>query len=412
MQPNHNEQPCYRRKLEDKLIGRRDTFTMEQRVYHVLCLVILLMLVCFLGLNMYLQLFASKVIIVATFISECTLYYLSRFRQQFMASVLINALVSYVVIIALYYLSAGIEGPNLFIFLLTFALLLAITPSRLHPLWILLHGSSVLFLVSYQYTHPEAIPNVYATRLHRYIDIQVTYIIVLVLVYFVMIYMKRHYVEEKGKAEEMTGAVKEQKNVLEKSEAKLRSFFNGSTNCHMILGKNGEILDFNNASKEYMKHHYNTDIAAGMMLHTIVTSSYKKPFFDNYHRALEGAIITEESLLNYGDYAIWWSFCFQPAYMQTGEIIGVSITSSNIHQRKEQEEMLKEQNHVLSRIAFIQSHEMRRPVASILGLMDLIKSEDYQPSKEYLVLLEEATIELDEKIHMIARETNELFKHQ
>jgi len=42
---------------------------------------------------------------------------------------------------------------------------------------------------------------------------------------------------------------------------------------------------------------------------------------------------------------------------------------------KRQEEQISTQNEALTRIAIIQSHELRRPVASLLGIMDLMKLE-------------------------------------
>jgi hypothetical protein len=60
-----------------------------------------------------------------------------------------------------------------------------------------------------------------------------------------------------------------------------------------------------------------------------------------------------------------------------------------------------EQKQALTKIAFIQSHEVRRPVASILGLMNVFKAHDYAVSKEELLMMEHAVNELDEKIQEI-----------
>jgi hypothetical protein len=55
----------------------------------------------------------------------------------------------------------------------------------------------------------------------------------------------------------------------------------------------------------------------------------------------------------------------------------------------------------LQTIAHIQSHEMRKPVASIMGLMNVWKTEDYTHDLEIIGMLESAVNELDEKIHLI-----------
>ncbi len=66
---------------------------------------------------------------------------------------------------------------------------------------------------------------------------------------------------------------------------------------------------------------------------------------------------------------------------------------------------VEKQNKVLMDIAFIQSHEFRGPVASILGLMNIIKEEQYLSPKEYLQMMEQAVNLLDEKIHIVVKST-------
>lgn len=54
----------------------------------------------------------------------------------------------------------------------------------------------------------------------------------------------------------------------------------------------------------------------------------------------------------------------------------------------------------LADIAFIQTHEIRKPLASIMGLINVIKSMDSNElDNECLVKLDEASKELDERIH-------------
>lgn len=64
----------------------------------------------------------------------------------------------------------------------------------------------------------------------------------------------------------------------------------------------------------------------------------------------------------------------------------------------------------LQNIAHIQSHEVRRPVASIMGLMDIWKKEDYRYDAEIIGMMEDAVNELDEKIHLIVQHSSHDFK--
>jgi light-regulated signal transduction histidine kinase (bacteriophytochrome) len=106
-----------------------------------------------------------------------------------------------------------------------------------------------------------------------------------------------------------------------------------------------------------------------------------------------------------GKKKIWWNYNYAPALDAEGEIIGVSYNAINISdlKLKEQQSMAKDES--LKAIAFIQSHEIRRPVSSIIGLMNLFKAQDYQSTREELMMLECAVLELDDKIRLIVNYT-------
>ncbi len=62
-------------------------------------------------------------------------------------------------------------------------------------------------------------------------------------------------------------------------------------------------------------------------------------------------------------------------------------------------------NESLRKIAHMQSHDIRQPLTSILGLINTIREDDYIIDKERLLMIEEAANELDGKIHAIVLET-------
>lgn len=66
---------------------------------------------------------------------------------------------------------------------------------------------------------------------------------------------------------------------------------------------------------------------------------------------------------------------------------------------------LTEQNKALREIAWIQSHEIRQPVSSILGILSLMKEDDDVASSEYINLLDQSVKQLDERIRTIVDHT-------
>jgi PAS domain S-box-containing protein len=79
---------------------------------------------------------------------------------------------------------------------------------------------------------------------------------------------------------------------------------------------------------------------------------------------------------------------------------------ADITARKAQEEILKQQHEALKEIARIQSHEVRGPVASIMGLVSIMREPNYQLTGHELLLMETAAYELDERIRKIVDATN------
>jgi len=78
--------------------------------------------------------------------------------------------------------------------------------------------------------------------------------------------------------------------------------------------------------------------------------------------------------------------------------IGRDITDQNRYIKA-----IEEQNDKLQEIAYIQSHTVRAPLASIMGLVNLIKSDtDKQPDPEIVDALERAAREFDEIVRKIA----------
>ena len=83
---------------------------------------------------------------------------------------------------------------------------------------------------------------------------------------------------------------------------------------------------------------------------------------------------------------------------------------------KERTSLLKEQNKVLAEYAFINAHELRAPVATVLGLVNLLRSCELREDEEKIVnYLHDATTHLDEVIkdikEKLERRDYDLFDH-
>jgi len=99
-------------------------------------------------------------------------------------------------------------------------------------------------------------------------------------------------------------------------------------------------------------------------------------------------------------------------YDQNDQPVRIEGTIHDVTLRKRAEDRLKHQNEILYEVAFIQSHIVRRPVASVLGLISLVNLNDPQDpiNLEVIPKLKLATNELDDVIRQIVKKTEEIEK--
>jgi PAS domain S-box-containing protein len=200
------------------------------------------------------------------------------------------------------------------------------------------------------------------------------------------------------------GILKEQFLEARGAEIKLRSFFESSVACHLLFGMHADVLAFNRNMAELLHKFYDIKLQNGTTAGQILQGEALKDFLDDYARALDGGTSRFEREVKYRNgETIWWDVTFEPAVNEEREIIGVSYNASDITTRKTFELQLLAQNESLKQIAHIQSHELRKPIASILGLMEIFKGAKYSATDEELRLLEQTCLELDAKVRAIVR---------
>jgi PAS domain S-box-containing protein len=128
-----------------------------------------------------------------------------------------------------------------------------------------------------------------------------------------------------------------------------------------------------------------------------------------YDRALNGEkyFITKQSVNPATGKQQFYETYFNPIYNTTGDVIAVGCFSRNITDRLKTEKALIDQNNRLKQIATLSSHELRRPVASMLGLINIIDNENFSnpANKEIIGHLFTVCTEIDTVIRQIVDHT-------
>jgi GAF domain-containing protein len=207
--------------------------------------------------------------------------------------------------------------------------------------------------------------------------------------------------------------LKDRYRKVTKSESSLRPFFQGSSSCMLLLDKELKIVAFNEALAEFSKKVYGIVPKVGMSINEHTHPDYISTFFDCCKQALAGEHLTLERLLEYGEHSIFWHITYDPIPGPAGEIIGVSYTATDISKSLEHEQIIFLQNESLKQIAHVQSHQLRKPVSSILGLMELLKHDGHLEAIPEIAVMEQAVLELDDMIRKIVDYANtEDLNHQ
>ncbi len=99
---------------------------------------------------------------------------------------------------------------------------------------------------------------------------------------------------------------------------------------------------------------------------------------------------------------VWISAQLSPAYSDGNVFQGYVIICQNITLRREKDEEIRQQNELLREVAWMSSHQIRKPVATMLGLINLLKlAQTKEERDEVLPLLECCAHEMDDVIHRI-----------
>jgi len=103
----------------------------------------------------------------------------------------------------------------------------------------------------------------------------------------------------------------------------------------------------------------------------------------------------------------WYLRRYYPVLDQNGQYIGFVLSSTDITERKKHELQIELQNQALREIAQVQSHVIRRPLANMMGLMELVNGTNIsdEENEHILSMLRQSSIELDDMIRNIILKT-------
>ena len=206
---------------------------------------------------------------------------------------------------------------------------------------------------------------------------------------------------------------KELYDAIRNSEQKLSATINNTKDLIWSINAQLEILYCNEAYQDFIFGLTGIVPEEGSF---VLAESTSQSFIDkrikDYNRALGGESFTTVVEQTYKGDKLYLEISSSPIVNHEGKIAGVNCIARNVTVQRQQLLKIREQNEKLKEIAWIQSHKVRGPVASILGLMQLFdySAAGNEENADLLLKMKEATTTLDNVIREIVYSINEVDK--
>ena len=186
------------------------------------------------------------------------------------------------------------------------------------------------------------------------------------------------------------------------SEKKLKALFEGSSQIIALFDINNVFIWFNKAAYDDSIYIFGRYIAVGDCFSDYLPEANRKDYLIKFNSVLEGKTISYYREYLYEGQTIFLEILLQPVY-QDGLLIGVSLIGTNETERKEYEVKLEkannellQQNEQLNQYSYIISHNLRAPIVTLMGLIELFDQEST------------SNVERNEMVPLITKTANHL----
>ena len=206
-----------------------------------------------------------------------------------------------------------------------------------------------------------------------------------------------------SKGNDIAGVIADEKN--------LRTLINNTDDPIWLVDISCNIVECNESFKKWVAHFIGRGLDKGdNVLDNGRNKSYSDKFEMCYQLALDGRSFKSVEDMFVGGELRYTNVSFNPVFDENNNIVGVSCFARDITEQRKHLYKIEEQNTALREIAFIESHKVRGPVATIMGLAQFFNDKDLADDVKNEIVdgITTACIQLDTIIREVVRKSNEI----
>ena len=197
------------------LVGTKDNFTLESRVFHSIAIGLLVINLIYIPYNFFIGLKFGALSGLIFFLVFFYQYYNSRINHKLHSNLLFGA-VGLLILGANYFTNSGIVGSTDMIWPAYLLLVFAISPYKQHLIWLIVYLACFAVIHAVEYLHPELISYPITPGKSQFLDRVTAFPIPIIAIFLVIKFIRRSYDKEKNEAVEKSVTV--EKNNIEKNK--------------------------------------------------------------------------------------------------------------------------------------------------------------------------------------------------
>ena len=175
--------------------------------------------------------------------------------------------------------------------------------------------------------------------------------------------------------------IEQKEEALKRSQQHLDIIFSNTKEEILLMDTEGRLIIFNSALEKFITEATGHKPRVGMYVWDMTTPSRKEESKRLFNEALHGKTVTTEAVVPTPSGEVTHFLKYEPVILE-GKVSFVTLISVDITERKDAEDKLKKQfeelektNYELDHFVYSVSHDLRAPLSSILGLINVAEME-------------------------------------